>query len=216
VTPRELHERPVVEALRRGDEDAFRAVVTRHHTAMVRVAEAHVRDRCVAEEIAQDAWMCLLMGLDRFQGRSSLRTWLLRVVRNLAVDSALAERRSIPGGALGSDGDDAFEVATHPAAMGAGRWRSTPTQWQADGDRAAESADTVSAIRDAIEALPARQRAVIELHDVVGCPSTEVCDLLGLSAANQRVLLYRARERVRAALDVRFTDSNPMTATASR
>jgi RNA polymerase sigma-70 factor (ECF subfamily) len=183
---------------------------------MVRVAEAHVRDRCVAEEIAQEAWMCLLTGLDRFQGRSSLRTWLLRVVRNLAVDSALAERRSVPAGSLGSDGEGLLEAAALPAAMGAGRWRSTPSRWPVDSDHDAGSAETMTAIRAAIESLPARQRAVIQLHDVVGCPSTEVCALLDLSAANQRVLLHRARERVRAAVDMRFTGSAPMTAAVSR
>jgi RNA polymerase sigma-70 factor, ECF subfamily len=215
VSVRELDEQALVRALRRGDEAAFRAVVSRHHGTMVRVAQAHVRDRCVAEEIAQEAWMCLLTGLHRFQGRSSLRTWLLRVVRNLAVDSAVAERRSIPGGSLGSD-DDVLATTSPPAALGAGRWQSTPGQWHNADDQAADPAETMAAIRDVIEALPPRQRAVIQLHDVIGCPSNEVCALLDLSPVNQRVLLHRARERVRAALDVRFAASTPVSAAASR
>jgi RNA polymerase sigma-70 factor (ECF subfamily) len=214
VSAREVDERALVRSLRRGDEDAFRAVVNRHQATMVRVAQAHVRDAFVAEEIAQDAWMCLLTGLDRFEGRSSLRTWLLRVVRNLAVDRGVAERRSFPGGSLGSD-DDAL-VSAAPAGVRAGRWESPPALWHADDDHVADSAETMAVIRSAIEALPPRQRAVIQLHDIVGCPSTEICGLLDLSPVNQRVLLHRARERVRAALDVRFTASTSMSAAATR
>ena len=207
MSARELDERTLVRSLRRGDEDAFRAVVTRYHATMVRVAQVHVRDRSIAEEIAQDAWMCLLTGLDRFQGRSSLRTWLLRVVRNLAVDRGVAERRSFPGGPLGSV-DETLAAGPAPAGMRAGRWEPTPARWDADEGHA----ETTAAIRAAIEALPPRQRAVIQLHDVVGCPSTEVCALLDLSPVNQRVLLHRARERVRAALDVRFAAASPVSA----
>jgi RNA polymerase sigma-70 factor, ECF subfamily len=215
MNAREVDERALVRSLRHGDEDAFRAVVNRHQATMVRVAQAHVRDAFVAEEIAQDAWMCLLTGLDRFEGRSSLRTWLLRVVRNLAVDRGVAERRSFPGGSLGSD-DNALVSAAPPAGMGAGRWESPPALWHADDDHVADSAETMAVIRSAIEELPPRQRAVIQLHDIVGCPSTEICGLLDLSPVNQRVLLHRARERVRAALDVRFTASTPMSAAATR
>jgi len=215
MNAREVDERALVRSLRHGDEDAFRAVVNRHQATMVRVAQAHVRDAFVAEEIAQDAWMCLLTGLDRFEGRSSLRTWLLRVVRNLAVDRGVAERRSFPGGSLGSD-DNALISAAAPAGMGAGRWESPPALWHADDDHVADSAETMAVIRSAIEELPPRQRAVIQLHDIVGCPSTEICGLLDLSPVNQRVLLHRARERVRAALDVRFTASTPMSAAATR
>jgi RNA polymerase sigma-70 factor (ECF subfamily) len=185
---------------------------------MVRLAEAYVRDRSVAEEIAQDGWVCLLTGLDRFQGRSSLRTWLYRIVRNIAVDGAAAERRSVPLGSLASDGDDfdRIDAAALPEAMGAGRWLSTPTRWPATADECLDEAETIAAIREAIEAMPVRQRAVIHLHDVIGCPSAEVCQLLDLSAENQRVLLHRARERVRSALDRRFAGSTPMAATSSR
>jgi RNA polymerase sigma-70 factor, ECF subfamily len=215
VSAREVDERALVQSLRHGDEDAFRAVVNRHQATMVRVAQAHVRDAFVAEEIAQDAWMCLLTGLDRFQGRSSLRTWLLRVVRNLAVDRGVAERRSFPSGSLGSD-ENVLVSAAAPAGMGAGRWESPPALWHTDDDHDADSAETMAVIRSAIEALPPRQRAVIQLHDIVGCPSTEICSLLDLSPVNQRVLLHRARERVRAALDARFTESTSMSAAATR
>jgi len=215
VSAREVDERALVRSLRRGDEDAFRTVVNRHQATMVRVAQAHVRDAFVAEEIAQDAWMCLLTGLDRFEGRSSLRTWLLRVVRNLAVDRGVAERRSFPGGSLGSD-DNALVSGAAPAGMGAGRWESPPAPWHADDDHVADSAETMAVIRSAIEALPPRQRAVIQLHDVVGCPSSEVCALLDLSPVNQRVLLHRARERVRSALDMQFAAPDPMPAAATR
>lgn len=215
MNAREVDERALVRSLRHGDEDAFRAVVNRHQATMVRVAQGHVRDAFVAEEIAQDAWMCLLTGLDRFEGRSSLRTWLLRVVRNLAVDRGVAERRSFPGGSLGSD-DNGLVSSAAPAGMGVGRWESPPALWHADDDDVADSAETMAVIRSAIEELPPRQRAVIQLHDIVGCPSTEICGLLDLSPVNQRVLLHRARERVRAALDVRFTASTSMSAAATR
>jgi RNA polymerase sigma-70 factor (ECF subfamily) len=215
MSAHDVDERALVRSLRRGDEDAFRAVVNRHQATMVRVAQAHVRDAFVAEEIAQDAWMCLLTGLDRFEGRSSLRTWLLRVVRNLAVDRGVAERRSFPGGSLGSD-DNALASGAAPAGMGARRWESPPAPWHADDDHIADSAETMAVIRSAIEALPPRQRAVIQLHDVVGCPSSEVCALLDLSPVNQRVLLHRARERVRSAIDMQFAAPDPMSAAATR
>jgi RNA polymerase sigma-70 factor, ECF subfamily len=215
MSAHKVDERALVRSLRRGDEDAFRAVVNRHHATMVRVAQAHVRDTFVAEEIAQDAWMCLLTGLDRFEGRSSLRTWLLRVVRNLAVDRGVAERRSFPGGSLGSD-DNALVPGAAPAGMSSGQWESPPALWHTDDDRVADSAETMAVIRSAVEALPPRQRAVIQLHDIVGYPSTEICALLDLSPVNQRVLLHRARERVRAALDARLTASTPVSAAATR
>jgi RNA polymerase sigma-70 factor (ECF subfamily) len=159
--------------------------------------------------------MCLLAGLDRFQGRSSLQTWLLRVVRNLAVDRGMAERRTIPGGSLGSD-DEGLGAGAAPAGMAAGRWQSAPMRWHPDDEHAPDSAETMAAVRSAIDALPPRQRAVIQLHDVVGCPPAEVCALLDLTPVNQRVLLHRARERVRAALDVRFAAPTPMAAAATR
>ena len=176
---------------------------------MVRLASRFVASQAVAEEVSQDAWLALLQGVDRFEGRSSIRTWLLRVVANLARTRATKDARTRPFSAFGAEDEDGgptvdperFLRADHRVA---GHWASPVRPWGRAADEIAADADTRAAVEDAITRLPASQRAVITLRDLSGCESSEVCNILGLSEVNQRVLLHRARAAVRKALEGRL------------
>jgi RNA polymerase sigma-70 factor, ECF subfamily len=193
-----------VEALRAGDEAAFLALVERHHRAMVRTAAAFVRSEAVAEEVAQEAWLGVLSGLARFEGRAALRTWIFQIVVNQARARAAREARSVPLSALGDDSGAGPAVPPERFLEGGewpGHWASPPQAWP---DELAASREAVAIVRAALESLPASQRAVMTLRDVEGWDAAEVCELLGLSDGNQRVLLHRARSAVRARLEERL------------
>ncbi len=188
----------LVAALRAGDEQAFMELVDRYHAQMTRIALMYVRTRAVADEVVQEAWLGLLNGLDRFEGRSSLRTWLFRIVANIARTRAVREARSVPlSSVFDPEGD---EPAVDPSRFDAGHWSTPPSPWAATPEDIAVSAETMATIAAAIAELPANQRVVVQMRDVDGFTSEEVCDALDISAANQRVLLHRGRARVRAAL----------------
>jgi RNA polymerase sigma-70 factor, ECF subfamily len=198
-----------LDALRSGDEEAFLAVVRRHQAAMVRVAQIYVSRRDVAEEVVQEAWVGVLRGLDRFEGRSSFKTWLFRIVTNLAKTRAVREGRTIPFSALRTP-ESVPEPAVEPERFRPpddpswpGHWSSKPWEWP-EG-RLLES-ESLARIAEAIDALPDNQRAVITLRDVEGWSSEEVCNALELSETNQRVLLHRARSKVRRALERYFDE----------
>jgi RNA polymerase sigma-70 factor, ECF subfamily len=178
--------------------------VRRHHAAMVRVAQIYVGNRAIAEEVAQEAWVGALKGLERFEGRSSLKTWLFRIVTNLAKTRAVREGRTIPFSALRSP-ENVPEPALEPERFRPpddprwpGHWASKPQEWPEEQLLAGE---TLRIVDVAIEGLPAAQRAVITLRDVEGWSAEEVCNALELSETNQRVLLHRARSKVRKALE---------------
>jgi len=198
-----------LEALRSGGEEAFLGLVRRHHAAMVRVAQIYVSRRDIAEEVAQEAWLGALRGLDRFEGRSSLKTWLFRIVTNLAKTRAVREGRTIPFSALRAP-DTVPEPAVEPERFRPsddprwpGHWASKPTEWPEH--RLLES-ESLARIHEAIDALPDSQRAVISLRDIEGWSADEVCNALELSETNQRVLLHRARSKVRAAMERYFDE----------
>ena len=193
-------------ALRARDEAAFAELIERYHTSLVRLAMSFVSSRAVAEEVAQEAWVGVLKGIDRFEGRSSLRTWIYRILTNTAKTRAQREARSIPFASLGGDGEDGPAVDPDrflPAddAHWAGHWASFPRRWDDLPEARLLGGETQDVIRQAIERLPYNQGEVIRLRDVEGFSSAEVCELLSLSEANQRVLLHRARTKVRAALE---------------
>jgi RNA polymerase sigma-70 factor (ECF subfamily) len=196
-----------LDALRSGDEAAFVALVREHHSVLLRVAMAHVRDRAVAEEVVQETWLGALTGVERFQGRSSLRTWLVRIAVNIARRRAYRERRCVPFSAVGPAGAPAVEdarIAGTGAARGPGRWASRPVGGQTPEERVLGN-ETREVLRAAIAALPPAQRLVVTLRDVEGWPAEEICAALGLTPGNQRVLLHRARAGVRAALAAHLT-----------
>jgi RNA polymerase sigma-70 factor, ECF subfamily len=196
--------------LRRGDEAAFTQTVERLHGSMLRLAMAHVGTRAVAEEVVQDAWVGVLAQLDRFEGRSSLRTWVLRIVANQARTRAVRERRTLPFSSL-DDPDEPGPPAVEPERFlpaghrWAGHWASPPRSLADVPEERLLSAETRAEVERAVELLPPAQRAVITLRDVEGMTAAETCQLLGLTEGNQRVLLHRARSKVRRALE-RYMD----------
>jgi RNA polymerase sigma-70 factor, ECF subfamily len=200
------NETALLAALRSGDENAFSALVDAYGAAMHRLALTFVRSSAVADEVVQEAWLGALRGLDRFEGRSALRTWLLRIVANIARTHAVREARAVPFSALelaGSEHEPALPTDRFQGPDGRypGRWISFPMPWSTEPDSALLSAETRKLIADTIAGLADGQRIVITLRDVEGWDSAEVCSVLELSETNQRVLLHRARSKVRAALE---------------
>jgi RNA polymerase sigma-70 factor, ECF subfamily len=196
-------EAELLEALRAGDEDAFAELVREYHPSLVRVARIYVPTQAAAEEVAAETWLAVLNGLDRFEGRSSLRTWIFRILTNIAKTRAVRDGRTLPFSALEDPARvpeaavdaDRFLDPEHPRWPG--HWAARPEPWPEDALIASETRDVIA---EAIEALPASQRTVITLRDVQGWSSDEVRNALDLSETNQRVLLHRARSKVRAAL----------------
>ena len=194
--------------LRMGDEQAFAALVRRYQPLMLRVAQTYVRTPAVAEEVVQETWLGVLDGLGRFEGRSTLKTWLFRILTNRAKTRGEREARCTPMSCLGSVtededdgavGADCFLPADH--ARWPGHWAAAPSDWERIPDERLLGRETIEHIRAAVEELPLRQREVIVLRDVEGWSAEEVCDALDVSEVNQRVLLHRARSKVRRALE---------------
>jgi len=196
-----LDERALVAAVRAGDEAAFRRLIAEYGPAMLRVARRHVSNRAIAEEIVQDAWLGVLRGLERFEGRSSLRTWIFRILRNTAISRAEREVRTVPFSSLDDEGDDPAVEESRFQAEGrwAGHWAAPPEAWSPEARLL--DAETRDVVERAIAELPRAQAMVISLRDVEGFSPEEVCNVLEISESNQRVLLHRARSRVRAALE---------------
>jgi len=169
----------------------------RHDAALRFVARSFVRTESVAEEVVQDTWLAVIRGLHAFEGRSSLRTWIFHILVNRARSRAVREARTVPFSSL----EDADGPSVDPSAFDTdGRWAQSPPRLDGDPERHLLSQELRRRLIGAVEELPEGQRAVIALRDLAGLPSEEVCELLGLSQGNQRVLLHRARTRVRAAL----------------
>jgi RNA polymerase sigma-70 factor, ECF subfamily len=207
--PGEAGERATLEALRRGDEEAFRRLVAEHEPVLMRLALAHVPSRAVAEEVVQETWLGVLNGLDRFEGRSSLRTWIVSILLNNARTRGKRERRTLPFSLLRRDEVDGRDEPAVPRRRfqrrgeGAGEWARPPVEWESPEERLASDAAR-GVMLGAIAALPERQREVIALRDISGWSAAETCNALGLSETNQRVLLHRARSKVRMALEKHF------------
>jgi RNA polymerase sigma-70 factor (ECF subfamily) len=202
----------LVEALRSGNEGAFVSLIDRYHTSMLRLAMIFVASQAVAEEVVQDTWMGVLQGLDRFEGRSSLKTWIFRILTNRAKTRAQREGRSVPFSSLPEFTNEIYEPAVEPERFRGpdqqwpGNWISFPHSWDEIPEERILSLETMTHIQEAIDNLPPGQREVITLRDVEGWSSYEACSLLGVSESNQRVLLHRARSRVRRALERYFEE----------
>jgi RNA polymerase sigma-70 factor, ECF subfamily len=200
----------LIESLKAGDERAFASLVDEHSSALLRVARAHVSSRAVAEEVVQETWLAVIKGLDRFEGRSSLKTWIFSILTNTAKTRGQRERRSVPfsslnGGDSEPDGSAVDADRFFPPDHGRypGHWSLGPAAWPTP-EEGLVSGETREVILEAIEQLPKAQRTVVTLRDVEGWPPEEVCDALGVSEGNQRVLLHRGRTKVRAALERYF------------
>lgn len=196
-------------ALRRGDEAAFTRLVEQYHQHLVRFAAVYVNDRDLAQEVAQETWLGVLRGLDRFEGRSSLKTWIFRICVNRARTRGGRERRVVPFAALtGDDDEPSVDPARFHGPDGPGRvghWSALPQSWESIPEERLLSIETRAIIDAAIAALPPAQREVIVLRDIDGWGSGDVCNALEISETNQRVLLHRARSKVRAALEQYLT-----------
>jgi RNA polymerase sigma-70 factor, ECF subfamily len=187
----------LLERLRAGDETAFDELVALHDGAMRRVARAYVRTDAAAADVVQETWLGVIRGLDGFEGRSSLRTWIFRILVNRARTRAVREARDLPFSSL----EDDERRAVEPSAFGPeGHWSSAPARLDGEPETNLLSAELRAHLLQAVDGLAPAQRAVITLRDLVGLNAAEVCDMLELSEGNQRVLLHRARSRVRAAL----------------
>jgi len=194
----------LVEALRDRDEQVFEHLIREYHAGLLRVAQIYVTSRAVAEEVVQETWLGVLNGIERFEARSSLKTWIFRILTNIAKTRAQREGRTLPFSALERPGT-VPEPAVGPERFlppdherWPGHWSARPEPWPEDRLLAAEAR---SVVKEAIEALPPAQRAVFSLRDVEGWSSDETCNALGLTETNQRVLLHRARSKVRRALE---------------
>jgi RNA polymerase sigma-70 factor (ECF subfamily) len=193
----------LVQRLRDGDESAFVELIDRYGATMLRVAQMYVRDRGTAEEVVQETWLAVLNGIDRFEERSSLKTWLFRILTNRAKTRGQRDGRMVPFSALAGASDEPDPSVDPDRFFGPdsphpGAWATPPVAWPQE--KLLEN-ETLGVIEMAIDELPEAQRDVILLRDVDGWTPMEVSDALGITDGNQRVLLHRARSRVRAALE---------------
>ena len=197
----------LIEALRRGDEAAFATLIDTYSSSLLRVGRAYVGSRAVAEEVVQETWLGVLRGLDRFEGRSSLKTWIFKILTNIASTRAASERRSVPFSSLADRETEEDGAAIDPERFlpadhdrWPNHWALGPTAWPSP-EGGLMSGEMRRLIREAVETLPPAQRAVVSLRDIEGWPADEVCAALEISEGNQRVLLHRARANVRTALE---------------
>jgi len=200
-----LEERRLVDALRAGDESAFTTLVQEYGPAMLRVARMFVSSRAVAEEVVQEAWVGVLKGIGRFEGRSSLKTWIFRILTNTAKTRAVREGRSIPFSSLAGEDEEGGAVDADrflgDDTRFPGHWAAPPQRWEAAPEGRLLAAEALEVVDREIAKLPANQAVVVTMRDIEGFDADEVCNALDISETNQRVLLHRARTKLRRALE---------------
>jgi RNA polymerase sigma-70 factor, ECF subfamily len=205
-------ESALIAALRAGDETAFARLVDRHTPAMLRVARGHVPSHEIAEEVVQETWIALVQGVSKFEGRSSLRTWLFAVMINIAKARGIRERRRADtaiAAFVGGTVDPArFRPASDPRWPGHWKEHEEPAPFPDTPEGSVLSNDLIAVARRELDKLPERQRMVVSLRDMLGFDSSEVCEMLNISIANQRVLLHRGRAAVRQALEDYLADAS--------
>jgi RNA polymerase sigma-70 factor (ECF subfamily) len=198
----------IVDALSAGDEDAFRAIVTELNPGLTRLARTYVT-QALAEEVVQETWAAVIRSIDRFEQRSSLRTWIYRIMLNKVRTLAPREAKIVPFAAMG-DTSDGHHQSVDPDRLMAqgqpGHWSTPPPEWRQPAEQL-EAQETLDAIGHAINQLPKAQQEVVTLRDVQGWTAEEVCNTLGISSVNQRVLLHRGRTALRTTLEEHFTDA---------
>ncbi len=206
-------EADLIDRLRSGDEAAFVCLVNTYSAPLKRLALAFVSTDAVAEEVVQETWLAVLTGITRFEGRSSVKTWIFKILTNRAKTRAVRERRTINFSELEDPMEPdqpavdpaRFLPAAHPTHPG--HWASPPGIWSASAEDAVLGREAIGVLQRELDRLPRAQRVVVTLRDVHGWPAAEVCDVLGLSEANQRVLLHRGRSRLRGVLEAYFAEN---------
>jgi RNA polymerase sigma-70 factor (ECF subfamily) len=196
----------LVEGLRAGSEAAFRELMRMYGASMLRVAQLYVRSRAVAEEVVQETWLAVLKGIGRFEGRSSLKTWIFRILTNTAKTRGEREGRTVPFSALAGAAEEEGASVDPDRFLGPeerfpGHWSSPPSSWAGEPEERLLAGETLDVVQAAIDRLPPAQALVITMRDVEGFSSDEVRNALDISETNQRVLLHRARTKVRRALE---------------
>lgn len=189
-------------ALKAGDENAFAALVHRYHGSLIRLAMGYVKDHGIAEDVVQETWLTCIKSLDRFEGRSTLKTWIFGIALNIARSRGRREGRVLPFASLFRRDATSSGPSVDPERFGGdGMWKTLPTSWANVPEERVLGQEAMSRVREAIDTLPAKQREVIVLRDVAGFDASEVCGLLSISPQNQRVRLHRARAAVRKMLE---------------
>jgi RNA polymerase sigma-70 factor, ECF subfamily len=204
----------LVAALRAGDEAAFAWMLDQYHAPLRRTARMYVATNAHAEDVVQDTWVALLRGIDRFEQRSSVKTWVYRILMNIARTRGVKEARTIPFSSSADAMSDGAEPTFDPDQFRPpsdpdwpGHWLSFPSDWEHEPESRLMASETLAVVAAAIEVLPAAQREVLTLRDVEGWSAAEVCNVLELSETNQRVLLHRGRAKIRRALESYFESS---------
>jgi RNA polymerase sigma-70 factor (ECF subfamily) len=211
----EMHsaEADLIDRLRGGDEAAFVRLINTYSASLRRLALAFVSSEALAEEVVQETWLAVLTGIARFEGRSSIKTWIFKILTNRAKTRAIREKRTINFSQLedplepGQPAVDParFLPASHP--IWPGHWASPLENWSASAEDAVVGREMMGVLQRELDRLPPAQRVVVALRDMQGWPAAEVCEVLGLSEANQRVLLHRGRSRLRGVLENYFKDN---------
>jgi len=208
-----MDETSLLKNLRRGEEDAYAWLVQKYHTSLIRLAYSFVQDERLAEEVAQETWIAVLKGLDRFEARSSIKTWIFSILVHRAKTLGKRENRAVSFTGL----DDVFDNAPtvdperfkpFDAATSANHWVKFPSSWDDIPEKILLSRELLHIVQDAIMSLPSTQQAVITLHDIDGFSSDETCNILGISETNRRVLLHRSRSKVRQVMDSYLNSEN--------
>ena len=203
-------EAQLLDRLRAGDESAFIELVDRHHSKLKSVARMYVSTGAAADEVLQETWLGVLKGIRRFEGRSSLKTWIFRILINCALRRRQRDGKLVPFSTLAKDEAEATELAVEPDRFfepgnpSQGHWAVPPTSWGDDPERRLLSRECMDQLQQAIRELPPAQKSVVTLRDVSGWTAEDVCDSMEISEANQRVLLHRARSKIRRTMEGYF------------
>lgn len=213
MEPAPPDESALVERLRAGDEDAFAELLDRYDALLRRLARRYVATDAAADEVVGDTWLGVVRGIDRFEGRSSLKTWIVRIMMNVARTRGVRDKRSVPFSSLAHPDEEGTDPTIAPERFRQaddpypGHWREFPARWHDHPEVRALGAETLAVVRDALDTLPPAQQTVVRLRDLEGWTSAEVCNALDLTETNQRVLLHRGRARLRAALEAHFAEA---------
>jgi RNA polymerase sigma-70 factor (ECF subfamily) len=217
-----LDEQRLIERLRARDENAFVDLVEKYYGYLLPLADFYVSDRAVAEEVVQDAWLAVLKGIDRFEGRAAFKTWISQIVMNLARTRGVRESRMVTFSEFSDDETSRWEPAVDPShfqmatADYPDHWSVAPRPWNASPESQLLTSETMMVLYNAVDLLPEAQRLVLTLRDINGYTAEEVCNILSITETNQRVLLHRARSKVRAIVDDHYSNSGKANRDGSR